>query len=90
MSPNLPVLSELLEKTLSVAALHGIDPASCEMLSLVISEKTRQQIAAVTLQRIYGLKTSVHLPSAYTLDTLSKFCGHGGWEDWCHYLKPLK
>ncbi|WP_413667036.1 hypothetical protein ACEN9X_21210 [Mucilaginibacter sp. Mucisp86] len=44
-------------------------------------KKTGREISPNALNMVFGIMPAKFKPSAYTLDTLSIYCGYAGWED---------
>lgn len=68
---------------LTDGGFKNISPSDCKALSLLIYKKTNHQISETTLKRVYGFAYSKFKPSLFTLDAMAKFCGYGGWADFC-------
>ena len=76
-------LEILKSETLTTAGFDHVTPADCKVISLLVTNKTRQTISETTLKRIYGFAFSKFKPSLFTIDTLAKFSGYAGWTDFC-------
>jgi hypothetical protein len=52
-----------------------------QILKQLIFQKTGREIALSALDRAFGVIPAKFKPSAYTLDTLSIYCGYANWDD---------
>jgi hypothetical protein len=86
------VFEQLKQEVLEKAGLTIITPSDCQSLSYQISKQTKKQISDTTLKRIYGFALSSSVPSLYTLNLLSEYCGYVSWDYFCdgHAKKPAK
>lgn len=78
-----PCFDTCLEKLKGMVLLfakfdYGFD---AEMLKGVIFEKTGRDISVNALNMAFGFEPARFKPSAYTLDTLSIYCGYEGWNN---------
>ncbi len=86
------VFEQLKQEVLDKAGLTIITPSDCQSLAFKISKQTRKQISDTTIKRIYGFALSSSVPSVYTLNLLSEYCGYSSWDYFCdeHSKKQAK
>ncbi len=80
-------INQLKQELVLNAGFSIKNPIDCEKLSDVIFRKTKYYISSATLKRFMGFYSSGFKHSYQTLDILTVFCGHDGWND---YIKPIK
>ncbi len=76
-----PDLISLQKKVEAVAGFTIKNPVDCEQLSDSIFKKTKFYISSATLKRFMGFYDSGFKSSYQTLDILSIYCGHDGWNN---------
>nr|WP_294941228.1 hypothetical protein [uncultured Mucilaginibacter sp.] len=75
---------EILKSSVLVkSGFKSIAPGNCKVISVNIFNSTRQSISETTLKRVYGFAHSKFRPSLFTIDAMAKYCGYGGWDDFC-------
>ena len=52
-----------------------------EVLKDLVFEKTGREISPGALNMAFGIMPAKFKPSAYTLNTLTIYCGYAGWDD---------
>lgn len=78
----------LLKQELVLKAGFAIlNPIDCEKLSDAIYRKTKFYISSSSLKRFMGFHKSDFNPSYQTLNIISIFCDHDGWND---FINPTK
>lgn len=82
------IFEHLKACVLANAHIEVITSHDCKSLSAYIFNKTKHTISETTLKRVYGFAQSKFAPSAFTLDSLSQFCGYMGWDDFGHKQQP--
>ncbi|MBD1395321.1 NACHT domain-containing protein [Mucilaginibacter glaciei] len=94
MTIFLPQYFEILKgAVLKKAGLASITPYGCKTLSTNIFAETKFSLSETTLKRVYGFALSKFNPSIFTIDTMAKYCGYLGWDDFCekqNVTKPVK
>jgi len=78
---------DLKQYVLIEANINYVASYECRKLSTCIERKLNKKISVTTIKRIYGFAQSKFDPSAFTLDTMSQFCGFKGWVDFCNNRK---
>jgi hypothetical protein len=73
-------LEKLKGRVLYHAQFDG-DFFDTEILKDLILTKTGREITLNALDRAFGIIPAKFKPSAYTLDTLSIYCGYASWDD---------
>jgi hypothetical protein len=63
--------------------------ADCKIISIIIFRKTGHQVSETTLKRVFGFAQSKFMPSQFTMNALSEFCGYKSWEDFCNIQNGL-
>lgn len=77
------VFEQLKQEVLDKAGLTIITPSDCQTLAFKISRQTKKQISDTTIKRIYGFALSSSVPSVYTLNLVSEYCGYSSWDYFC-------
>lgn len=70
---NQLILEELRQLILNKFDLHQICPSDCQYIALEISRKTKKNISATTIKRIFGLAAANHQFSKFTVNILLDF-----------------
>ena len=76
------MIQNLLSDVIKTSGIAVHTRGDCELLSALILEETDQFISYNTLRRLYGLAASRN-PRQQTLNTLARFCGYGGYREFC-------
>lgn len=76
------MVQNLLIEVSKVSGIEIHTRGDCELLSALILEETDQFVSYNTLRRLFGLAPSSK-PRQQTLDILAKFCGYGGYQNFC-------
>jgi hypothetical protein len=76
-------LEALKSAVLLSSGFKSIAPGDCKVISLKVFERTKHSISETTLKRVYGFAYSKFRPSLFTIDTMAKYCGFEGWDDFC-------
>ena len=76
------MVQNLLSEVTKTSGIAIHTRGDCELLSALILEETDQFISYNTLRRLYGLAASRN-PRQQTLNTLARFCGYGGYREFC-------
>lgn len=72
---------QLKTLVLNKSQITQLLPADCYRLALDIKAVTNKSVSETTIKRIFGFASSIHRPSAYTLNALAEYCGFSGWDD---------
>jgi tetratricopeptide (TPR) repeat protein len=80
---HLTTLKKEVEKKLNRQILSSSD---CLQLSNEITRVTGATISVNTLRRIFNLMKSKYQPSLFTLDLLSKYCGHSSYSNFTTHV----
>ncbi|MBD1363258.1 hypothetical protein IDJ77_05480 [Mucilaginibacter sp. ZT4R22] len=76
-------LEALKSAVLLSSGFKSIAPGDCKVISLKVFERTKHSISETTLKRVYGFAYSKFRPSLFTIETMAKYCGYEGWDDFC-------
>ena len=76
------MIQNLLIEVSKVSGIEIHTRGDCELLSSLILEETDQFVSYNTLRRLFGLAPGSK-PRQQTLDILAKFCGYGGYQNFC-------
>jgi hypothetical protein len=76
-------LEALKSAVLLSSGFKSIAPGDCKSISLKVFERTKHSISETTLKRVYGFAYSKFRPSLFTIETMAKYCGYEGWDDFC-------
>jgi hypothetical protein len=68
-------LKELEQLILAKLGLHRINPADCQIISILIQKKLKKNISETTLKRFFGFAEAKHDFSQFTINTLKEFVG---------------
>lgn len=74
-------LKKLVDLTNRNAGFVPTTPSEFNNLSLLIKNKTQQEISLSSMKRIWGYVEYINFPSKNTLNILSRFNGFANWED---------
>jgi len=72
--------SKLQELVLSASGIKSICMGDCRGISIKIFEKDKNYLSEKTIICFFGLKDNQKMPSAFVLDSLSRFTGQSDWE----------
>ena len=76
------MLQNLLSEVAKTSGIAVHTRGDCALLSALILEETDEFISYNTLRRLHGLAASRN-PRQQTLNILAKFCGYGGYQEFC-------
>ena len=76
-----PIVNELLQEVERLVGMKILSPKDFEWLADRLPHGERLSIS--TLKRLWHYVPSRHEPRRTTLDILSRFCGYGGWIEFC-------
>jgi hypothetical protein len=80
MKANVSCQSVLKAQILEACGIKILCIADCREISMQIFNKDKNYLSETTIQRFLGLIDSTDLPSPFVLDSLAKFAGYTGWD----------